>query len=97
MIEVGAHYLRIVSPFYVFTAAGIVLGRSLNGAGDSLTPMIITIVTLWGFQVPLARWFSHLWDPATQGIWWAIVVATVLNGVLVAAWFRTGRWKHKRV
>jgi putative MATE family efflux protein len=97
VIEVGAHYLRIVSPFYVFTAAGIVLGRALNGAGDSVAPMVITILTLWGFQVPLARWFSHLWDPATQGIWWAIVVATVLNGVMVAAWFRTGRWKHKRV
>jgi len=97
VIQVGARYLRIVSPFYVFTAAGIVLGRALNGAGDSLTPMIITVLTLWGFQVPLAILFSHLWHPATQGIWWAIVVATVLNGILVAAWFQTGRWKRKRV
>jgi putative MATE family efflux protein len=97
VVQVGARYLRIVSPFYVFTAAGIVLGRALNGAGDSLTPMIITVLTLWGFQVPLAILFSHLWHPATQGIWWAIVVATVLNGILVAAWFQTGRWKRKRV
>jgi Na+-driven multidrug efflux pump len=96
VIQVGARYLRIISPFYVFTAAGIVLGRSLNGAGDSLTPMIITVLTL-GLQVPLAVLFSHLWHPATQGIWWAIVVATVLNGILVAAWFQTGRWKRTRV
>ena len=97
VIRVGARYLRIVSPFYVFTAPGIVLGRALNGAGDSLTPMVITVLTLWGLQVPLAILFSRHWQPATQGIWWAIVVATVVNGLLVAAWFQTGRWKKKRV
>jgi Na+-driven multidrug efflux pump len=97
VVRVGVRYLRIVSPFYVFTAAGVVLGRALNGAGDSLSPMIITILTLWGFQVPLAILFSRYWHPATQGIWWAIVVSTVLNGILVAGWFQTGRWKKKRV
>lgn len=97
VVAVGARYLRIVSPFYIFAAAGVVLGRALNGAGDSMTPMIITIVTLWGVQVPLAMLLSRLWQPATHGIWYAISASMVLNGILVTAWFLTGRWKHKRV
>lgn len=97
VVQIGARYLRIVSPFYLFTALGVVLGRALNGAGDSLAPMIITILTLWGLQVPLAIWFAHIWQPATQGIWWAMAVATTINGLLTAAWFETGRWMRKTV
>jgi putative MATE family efflux protein len=97
VVHVGAHYLRIVSPFYVFTAAGIVFGRALNGAGDTTTPMIVTVVTLWGVQVPLAIVLSHVYEPATQGIWYAISAAMLINGVLLTAWFQTGRWKHRRV
>ena len=97
VVAVGARYLRVVSPFYLVAALGIVLGRGLNGAGDSVGPMVITIVTLWGLQVPLAVFFSRLWEPATEGIWWAMVVAFVVQGVLTALWFETGRWMKKRV
>ena len=97
VVAIGAHYLRVVSPFYLFAALGIVLGRALNGAGDSMGPMLITVVTLWGLQVPLAVYFSRLWQPATEGIWWAMVVAFVVQGVLTTLWFETGRWMKKKV
>ena len=97
VVDVGSRYLRIVSPFYIFSALGVVLGRALNGAGDSVAPMIITVLTLWGLQVPLALWFARLWQPATVGIWWAIGAAMAVNGLLVAGWFETGRWTRKRV
>ena len=97
VIQIGTQYLRIVSPFYLFAALGIVLGRAMNGAGDSLSPMVITILSLWGMQVPLAVFLSHVWHPATQGIWWAMVTAFVTQGLLTAAWFETGRWKHRSV
>lgn len=97
VIEIGSHYLRVVSPFYVFVALGIVLTRALNGAGDSMSPMIITILSLWGLQIPLAILFSRIWQPATVGIWWAIVVAFVAQGLMVAFWFETGRWQKARV
>ena len=97
VVRIGAQYLQVVSPFYIFAALGIVLGRALNGAGDSMSPMIITILSLWGLQVPLAVFLSRIWQPPTQGIWWAIVTAFVVQGLLVAGWFETGRWKHRKV
>ena len=75
----------------------VVLGRALNGAGDSMSPMIITILSLWGLQVPLAVFLSRIWQPPTHGIWWAIATAFVVQGLLVAGWFETGRWKHRKV
>lgn len=97
VVAIGAGYLRTVSPFYVFAALAIVLGRALNGAGDSMAPMAITVLSLWGLQVPLALYFSATWASKTQGIWWAIVAATILHGLLTTVWFETGRWKRTRV
>ena len=97
VVRIGTEYLWIVSPFYVFAAIGIVLGRALNGAGDSMFPMFITILSLWGLQVPLAIALSHIWQPPTAGIWWAMSASIFLQGVLTAAWFETGRWKKARV
>lgn len=97
VVDIGAAYLRTVSPFYIFIALGIVLGRALQGAGDTVPPMILTVISLWGLQVPLAIVFSRSWQPATQGIWWAIAIAIVVHGLMVMIWFQTGRWKRKDV
>ena len=97
VVRIGVNYLRIVSPFYVFAALGIVLGRGLNGAGDTLAPMVCTILALWGLQVPLAIWFAKFFIPATTGIWWAISAAGVAHGLLITAWFELGRWKKQKV
>lgn len=97
VVKIGAQYLRIVSVFYVFAAIGIVLGRGLNGAGDTVGPMVITIASLWGLQVPLAAWLSRTIVPSTDGVWWAISAAFVAQALMMVAWFEFGRWKHKRV
>jgi len=97
VIATGARYLHVVSPFYVFAGFGIVLGRGLNGAGDTLGPMIITVLALWGLQVPLALYLSRVLAPATEGIWWAIAAAFVAQGIMMVAWFESRRWQWKRI
>jgi len=97
VIRIGASFIRITTGFYVFTAFAIVLGRALQGAGDTVAPMISTVIALWGVQVPLAVWLSGRTTPPTDGIWWAISAAITLHGLMVIAWFSTGRWKQKRV
>ncbi len=97
VVAIGAEYLRVVSPFYVFAALGIVLSRALQGAGDTLMPMVITILTLWGLQVPAAVWLARIWQPPTMGIWIAMAATSITQGLLMAAWFETGRWKKIRV
>ena len=97
VIATGARYLRVVSPFYLFAGFGIVLGRGLNGAGDTLGPMLITVLSLWGLQVPLALGLSRALQPATEGIWWAIAASFVAQSLAVIAWFEAGRWRGQRV
>lgn len=97
VVSEGTSYLRVTSFFYVIAALSIVLGRALQGAGDTLSPMIATILGLWGVQVPLAILLARWVTPPTLGIWWSVSVALTVNGLMVAAWFATGRWKHKTV
>jgi putative MATE family efflux protein len=97
VVAVGARYLLIVSPFHIFAALSVVLGRALQGAGDTVAPMVATIVGLWGLQVPLALLFSHWFAAPTDGIWWSVAVTLSVNGATMAGWFMTGRWQAKRV
>lgn len=97
VIQVGVDYLVLVSPFYIFAAMGIILGRGMNGAGDTVPTMLITILTLWGIQVPLAHGLAGIMTPATTGVWWSIAAANTFNGLLIAGWFRLGRWKRIRL
>jgi Na+-driven multidrug efflux pump len=95
VVRVGGDYLKTVSPFYVFVALAIVLGRALDGAGQTFVTMICTITSLWDLQVPLALLLSRTVQPATQGIWWAMAITAVVHGLMVIGWFLTGRWaKH---
>ena len=97
VVAIGASYLRTVSFFYVFVGLAIVLGRCLEGAGETVMPMVFTVATLWGLQVPLALWLTRVLRPAHMGVWWAIAAAFTVHGILVTGWFITGRWQRKRV
>lgn len=97
VVGIGTDYLRITSLFHVFASLSIILGRALQGAGDTVAPMVTTIIGLWGVQIPLALYLARHVVPATHGIWWSISLTLVVNGLMVAAWFLTGRWKRKKV
>lgn len=97
VVTLGVRYFRVVSAFHVFAALSIVLGRALQGAGDTIAPMVTTILGLWGLQVPLALLLPRFFTPPTDGIWWSVAVTLTANGLMVMAWFHLGRWKHQRV
>jgi len=97
VIREGVSFLRIVTLSYVFLAMGIVLHQSLHGAGDTIPPMIITGISLLGVRIPLAFFLPKFFALNTQGIWLAIALSTVLEGSVVAFWFKAGRWKRKKI
>ena len=114
VVAAGARFLRVTAIGLLTAAVGIVLGRALNGAGDTVSPLIVTLVSLWGFQIPAAIalsgiheiWgiriprphpFGSLAANSETGIWYAMVAASVLQALLTAFWFSTGRWRHKKV
>jgi putative MATE family efflux protein len=95
VVRIGSSFLRITALGTVFIAPGLILGRSMAGAGDTVSPMIITFISLWLVQIPLAIFLSRVLG--IDGIWFAILTAYLVMAFMGVFWFQLGRWKHKRV
>jgi putative MATE family efflux protein len=96
VIAEGARYLRIIALFEVFLGFEIVFEGAFSGAGNTIPPMLISVPLTWA-RIPLALLLADTLGLGSSGIWWAIAVTTGLKGVIMAAWFRRGRWKEKQV
>ncbi len=95
VIRIGTQFIRIFSITLVFLALSLVTGRSFCGAGDTISPMIITGFSLLCFQIPVVLFLSKLF--ATQGIWYGIALSDIVQGGIMAAWFLKGKWKEKKI
>jgi Na+-driven multidrug efflux pump len=97
IIGLGSEYLRVTSFSYVFVAVELVLGRSLMGAGDTTAPLLISVFALLGIQIPLAVILPEHLHIGLTGVWWAILISSVLQSLLTCFWFNLGRWKLKEI
>jgi putative MATE family efflux protein len=96
VIRIGKDYLIIVSSFYLaFSAMFTVIGM-LRGAGDTLIPMFITLITLWVIRIPLSIFLSES-SMGVKGIWWAIPISWIFGAIASYIYYRTGNWKGKSV
>ncbi|GAP43311.1 putative efflux protein, MATE family [Lentimicrobium saccharophilum] len=95
VIQIGARYLLIVGGFYVLFSSMFVIGGVMRGAGDTIVPMFITLLSLWLFRIPLAAILSR--SIGVDGIWWAIPIAWFMGMTLSFLYYRTGKWKTKTV
>ncbi len=86
----GEQFIFYIALSLFFMAFMIILGKSLNGAGDTRGPMMITAVCLIFIGVPLAYIWSQI--RGVEGVWRALLVSSVLQGMITVAWFERGRW-----
>ncbi len=58
VIEIGVQYLIIVGSFYIIFSTMFAFNGVLRGAGATLVPMFITLISLWVIRVPAAALLS---------------------------------------
>jgi putative MATE family efflux protein len=97
VVNAGAQCLRIVAVGYIFYAWGMVMPQAFNGAGDTITPMKINLICFWAMEIPMAYLFALPLGAQQTGVYWAIVIAESLAGLIAIAWFRRGTWKLTKV
>jgi len=95
VVEIGKHYLLIVPLFYMVFATMFSINGVMRGAGDTMIPMVFTIISLWFVRIP-ASWLLSLKFGAI-GIWWGIPIAWFVSLILAFTYYKTGRWKSKAV
>jgi Na+-driven multidrug efflux pump len=76
-------------------AVYFVLMRTLQGAGDVLVPMAISLGTTFLVTLPLAWLLARQPSLGPTGIWQAQLVGSILLTGTTAAWVATGRWTRR--
>ncbi|HTZ18406.1 MAG TPA: MATE family efflux transporter [Dissulfurispiraceae bacterium] len=88
-------YLRYNMLSEPFMALSVVLGGGLQGAGDTRGTMWVVGTAMWVIRLPLAYIFALVMGFGATGVWIAMVISMVIQGILMARRFQGGKWKEQ--
>jgi putative MATE family efflux protein len=97
VIKQSAVFIRAIALTFGFIGLQQVLTGSLRGAGDTVAPMVLAMISLWMLRFPLAFVLSAHTGLHVTGIWYAFPVTTVLSAAMAGYWFLRGGWRDKRL
>ena len=101
LIVLSARMLRILAVGYIAMAVSQVLGGVMRGAGDTVTPMWLSLISTVVLRLPLAYGMTYLTRaPETphgkpEALFGSMLITWVLGAVMHYIAFRSGIWKKK--
>lgn len=101
LADYALRLMYIIAPGYIFFSITQSLGGVMRGAGDTLTPMWISIFITICVRVPLAYGLSYFSrSPAypigrPESIFVSLLITWVLGALLTLFFYRRGGWKDK--
>ena len=93
VIETAKVYNMIAAFSIFFAMSEQIFSGAFAGAGNSLPPLAIYL-PVTALRIPLAAILAPIYG--MNGIWIAIFVTSMTKGVLIAFWWRLGRWKNRK-
>lgn len=105
VIELGQQMLFTLAVGYIAMAVTQILSGVMRGAGDTMTPMWISIITTVVVRVPVAYGLEFLTRPAGGAmgsgaptpLFLSLLISWVIGAVLTSIAYRMGRWKKKSI
>lgn len=92
VISIGGRMLVWQAASFIPLAFSFVFFRALQGAGDVLVPMVITVVNSLLITLPLGLYLAESRGMGPEGLFIAQFVGTAIGTLLTGAWLMTGRW-----
>jgi putative MATE family efflux protein len=97
VLGIATSALRIFSYGNISYGYRMVLLSAFNGAGDTVTPSLLSLFGFWLFQIPLAWWLALRTPMHVQGVFLAVILSESLIACVGAAAFHRGRWKYQQI
>ncbi len=101
LARLSADMMKILAVGYIAMAVTQSLSGVMRGAGDTVTPMWISLLTTVAIRVPVAYGLTYLTktEELPQGryesLWISLLVSWVLGALATFLFYRLGRWKKK--
>lgn len=93
----GSTFLRTIALSWGFMGLQFSLTGVLRASGNMMTTMVLTLVSQWVLQLPLAYVLSKYTTLGIHGVWWSFVVSNVVISLITLAWYSRGDWKDTRL
>jgi MATE family multidrug resistance protein len=90
-------YMRINAISEPFLALTMILGGALQGAGDTRTPMLITVASHWIFRLPLAYMIALTLNHGPIGVWISMSLSSLVSASLTTWRFQSKAWVKTKV
>lgn len=97
LVTLASTFLRISIVSMLMMGFTVALMQCLMGVGDTLPPMLVSMLSAWLLQLPLAYFLPKITDLGVYGVRWALVVGMAAQAIAFIIYFRTGKWKQKKV
>lgn len=95
VIAEGTRVLRIEAWAEPLFAAAIVCNGVFVGAGDTLKPAIMSLLSMWGVRLTLAWYLSK--DYGLKGVWIAMATELTFRGTIFLCRLFYGKWNQKLI
>jgi putative MATE family efflux protein len=97
VIRGGSVFLRTMCLSWGFMGLQLSLTGVLRASGNMITAMVLTLISQWVLQFPLAYVLSRHTGLGSAGIWWAFPIANILIALVTMSVYAKGDWKKKRL
>ncbi len=103
VVSMGMHMMRILAVGYIAVSVNQVLSGVMRGAGDTMTPMWISLITTVIIRVPIAYGIAWLTRSPEQPagspdcLYISLLLSWVLGAVLTWFFYRHGKWRSKAI
>ncbi len=103
LVDMSVYMMRILAVGYIAMAVTQSLSGVMRGAGDTVTPMWISLFTTVLIRVPIAYGISWLTRTAelpygrSECIQISLLISWIMGAVLTAIFYSVGKWKKKAI
>ena len=100
VVRLGVHMLHILAVGYIAMAVTQSLSGVMRGAGDTMTPMWISLITTIIIRMPLAYGIAYftrseaLPTGTPDSIFISLLISWVMGALLTAICYRHGKWRR---
>lgn len=103
LVEMSRYLMGILAVGYIAMAVTQSLSGVMRGAGDTMTPMWVSLLTTVAIRVPLAYGISYLTRTPElpfgryECIQISLLTSWLLGAILTFIFYRIGKWKKKGI
>jgi Na+-driven multidrug efflux pump len=93
VVDLGSHLLRVLAFSGLFITVALTFTGGLQGAGDTKSPLVISIVSQVLVPLGICTAISTFGTLQAEQIWYAILAGHMTRCALSVGRFAQGRWR----